>query len=199
MYTDRVVISMSRERADSGEYVERVTLDAVLSVFETVEGPVVTSADVADVLDCSRETARRKLSQLVERGRVSRRTTAGRVVWWLTDPHAPRDTDHEQAFEAFAERLTEKCGDDIEEIILYGSVARGDHRENSDVDVLIITSDETTRERVHDHASTISFNVMIEYDVLISKNIKTKKESETQKDGSYLSAVRQDGRVYACF
>lgn len=188
---------MPRERAESGEYVETVTLDAVLSVFETVEGPVVTSADVADALDCSQETARRKLSQLVEKGRVSRRTTAGRVVWWLTDPQAPRDTDHEQAFKAFAERLIEECEDDIEEIILYGSVARGEHREDSDVDVLIITSNETTREHVHDYASTISFDVMIEYDVLISKNIKTKEEYEEQKDGSYLSAVRQDGRAYA--
>lgn len=76
---------MSRERGDSGRYTETVTLDDVLGVFETVEGPVVTSGDVAEALDCSRETARRKLRTLGAHGRVSSRKTAGRVVWWMVD------------------------------------------------------------------------------------------------------------------
>lgn len=76
---------MSREREESGRYSETVTLDAVLDVFESVDGPVVTSGDVADALECSRETARRKLRELDERGRVASRKTAGRVVWWIVD------------------------------------------------------------------------------------------------------------------
>jgi predicted ArsR family transcriptional regulator len=76
---------MEPERSEGGEFVESVTLDAVLGVFTDVEGPVVTSGDVADALGCSRETARRKLRQLHQEGRVSQRKTAGRVVWWLTE------------------------------------------------------------------------------------------------------------------
>jgi len=76
---------MSRERGDAGRYTETVTLDDVLGVFESVAGPVVTSGDVAETLDCSRETARRKLRSLEERGRVASRKTAGRVVWWIAD------------------------------------------------------------------------------------------------------------------
>ena len=79
---------MSREREDTGRYTETVTLNAVLGVFEDIVGPVVTSGDVAEALDCSRETARRKLSTLEEHGRVASRKTAGRVVWWLVDEHA---------------------------------------------------------------------------------------------------------------
>jgi len=74
---------MSREREDTGRYTETVTLDAVLGVFEDVEGPVVTSGDVAEALDCSRETARRKFRTLEEHGRIASRKTAGRMVWWL--------------------------------------------------------------------------------------------------------------------
>jgi predicted ArsR family transcriptional regulator len=81
---------MSRNRSDSGEFVESVTLAAVVEVFNEVEGPVVTSGDVADTLGCSRETARRKLTELHEKGRVSRRKTAGRVVWWRTDSERSR-------------------------------------------------------------------------------------------------------------
>lgn len=76
---------MSRERSETGEFVETITLDAVLDVFTHVPGPVVTSADIADTLDCSRETARRKLSHLQDQGVIESRETAGRVVWWLTE------------------------------------------------------------------------------------------------------------------
>lgn len=94
---------MSRdEREESGRYTETVTLDDVLGVFQTVEGPVVTSGDVADALDCSRETARRKLRPLEERGRVASRKTAGRVVWWLADERtSARGIDPDDAFWQF--------------------------------------------------------------------------------------------------
>jgi hypothetical protein len=74
---------MSREREDGGRFTETVTLQGVLDVFGSVDGPVVTSGDVADELDCSRETARRKLRTLEDQGRLASRKTAGRVVWWL--------------------------------------------------------------------------------------------------------------------
>lgn len=76
---------MSREREDTGRYTETVTLDDVLGVFESVDGPVVTSGDVAEALDCSRETARRKLAALGDQGRIASRKTAGRVVWWVVE------------------------------------------------------------------------------------------------------------------
>lgn len=77
-------MSNNRDR-EEGRFTETVSLEDVLSVFDDVEGPVVTSGDVADYLDCSRETARRKLRELEESGRASSRKTAGRVIWWLTD------------------------------------------------------------------------------------------------------------------
>lgn len=93
---------MSRERGDSGRYTETVTLADVLGVFEDVEGPVVTSGDVAEARDCSRETARRKLRTLEEQGRVASRKTAGRVVWWIVDDQDPaRGVDPDDPFWAF--------------------------------------------------------------------------------------------------
>jgi hypothetical protein len=90
------------EREDTGRYTETVTPDDVLGVFEAVAGPVVTSGDVAEALDCSRETARRKLRTLEARGRVASRKTAGRVVWWLSDERAPaRDVDPDDDFWEF--------------------------------------------------------------------------------------------------
>ncbi|WP_262181694.1 hypothetical protein [Haloarcula laminariae] len=76
---------MPKEHGNSGEFVETVTLADVLDTFDAVEGPVILSADVADRLDCSRQTARRKLQQLYDRGDVDRRKVSRRVVYWRTE------------------------------------------------------------------------------------------------------------------
>lgn len=89
---------MSRERRDDGRYTETITGTDVLGVFDRVEGPVVTSGDVADALDCSRETARRKLRRLEDEGRVASRKTAGRVVWWRLDDDEPGGVDPSDPF-----------------------------------------------------------------------------------------------------
>jgi len=76
---------MPREHGESGEFVKTVSLDDVLAVFDAVEGPVILSADVADELDCSRETARRKLETLHDRGDLEWRKVARRVIYWRPD------------------------------------------------------------------------------------------------------------------
>lgn len=80
---------MSRNRDERGQYTEKVSLSDVLSVFEAVDGPVVTSGDVASVTGCSDDTARRKLEELHDQGRVGRRKTAGRVIYWQLDAVDP--------------------------------------------------------------------------------------------------------------
>ena len=76
---------MDRERTDSGEFVPTVTPERVLAVFDTVEGPVVTSGDVATELDCIPEAARRTLDELHADGRLARRRSAGRLLYWRVD------------------------------------------------------------------------------------------------------------------
>ena len=103
MYPVPVYWYMARERTETGEFVETVTLDRVVSAIPAVDAPVVTTRDVADRLDCTTEAARQKLAQLTEQGRVDRRKVGGRaVVWWLTesgeatdefDPDDPLFTD----------------------------------------------------------------------------------------------------------
>lgn len=83
-------------RNDRGQFSSSVTLDDVLAVFDAVDGPVVTSGDVAERTGCSRDTARRKLKQLHEQGTVGRRKSAGRVLYWRQGPaewHSVDPTD----------------------------------------------------------------------------------------------------------
>jgi hypothetical protein len=82
---------MPREHGDKGEFVETVALDDVLGVFDHVDGPVVLSADVADALGCTTETARRKLKRLHERGELDRRKVARRVLYWRATEPTPSE------------------------------------------------------------------------------------------------------------
>ena len=74
---------MSRERTDSGQYAETVTIDRIRRVFRTVAGPVVTSADIASDLDVAAEVARQKLNELHTEGMLGKRKTAGRNIYWF--------------------------------------------------------------------------------------------------------------------
>ena len=76
---------MPREQGESGEFIETIAPEDVLNVFATVDGPVVLSADVADHFGVTRETARRKLRQLYDRGELSRRKVSRRVIYWRGD------------------------------------------------------------------------------------------------------------------
>ena len=80
---------MSWGHNDTGEYIETLVFEDVFGVVDAVTGTVVMAGDISELVVCSRETARRKLHSLVDRGDVSSRKTAGRVVWWLVDDHGP--------------------------------------------------------------------------------------------------------------
>lgn len=74
-----------RTRTEEGRYAETVTPERVLEVFDRVDGPTITSSDVADALECSTEAARQKLNRLHEQGFVHRRKAGRTVLWWLAD------------------------------------------------------------------------------------------------------------------
>ena len=74
---------MSRDRTDSGQYAETVTIDRIRWVFSSVDGPAVTSADIAAELGVTADAARRKLNELHTSGMLGKRKTAGRNLYWL--------------------------------------------------------------------------------------------------------------------
>lgn len=71
-----------RERTESGQFVKRVMLEDVLDVFDQVRGPVITSSDVAEELECTTEAARQKLTRLVDQDRLAKRKTGRTTVYW---------------------------------------------------------------------------------------------------------------------
>ncbi|WP_135852784.1 response regulator of citrate/malate metabolism [Halorussus salinus] len=72
-----------RERDEGGKYVEEVTLDAVMAVFEETDLPVLTTSEVADEVACSRPAAYNKLETLVEQGDLHKKKVGARAAVYI--------------------------------------------------------------------------------------------------------------------
>jgi hypothetical protein len=123
MWMGFIGMGMSPEHGKDGSYAESYTLDDVYGVFEQVPPPVYTSGDVVDALGCSVDTARRKLKQLYEQGRLERYKAAQRVFYWPTDTDAG-DGDTEQTprdLPAGVSQMLAGLSRDLDETIVVGN------------------------------------------------------------------------------
>ena len=100
----------------------------------------------------------------------------------------------------FTQQVQKVLGKSLKKIILYGSYARGDYRENSDIDIMVLTT--LTDEEIRQIKTTIydvAFDFQMEYGVDISVVIKNEEHfnywlgalpfyDNVQKEGVVLSA-----------
>jgi predicted nucleotidyltransferase len=78
------------------------------------------------------------------------------------------------------------------EIVLFGSRSRGDYREESDWDFLILTESEATEE-FKKKIRSVLFEVGLENDLAISSIIETKTEWEKLKLTSLYKNIQYEG------
>ena len=73
----------------------------------------------------------------------------------------------------FAQNVRKLIGKNLSKILVYGSYARGDYNENSDIDIMILTSlPENKIEPIEDALYDIAFDFMMEYEIQISVIVK---------------------------
>lgn len=104
------------------------------------------------------------------------------------------DSVHREAFEEFAERANEELGESLERMVLYGSVARGDESQGSDVDVFVVVDSREDLKSLRDLAFDIG---VLDYGVSISVQGRVYDEFEGFSESSYLRNVARDGVEYA--
>lgn len=80
--------------------------------------------------------------------------------------------------------------DDIIKIILFGSVARGDDTEESDIDILIISNN---REEIDDKIADEIAWIMYNKQELISAHVIDEKTFERTKNYSFLTNILKEG------
>jgi predicted nucleotidyltransferase len=93
------------------------------------------------------------------------------------------------ALNEFVKTLKERYKGRIKKIILFGSYARGDYDEESDIDILII-GDVPQRE-----VSFLSAEILLKYGEVISAIVKSEEEFEKYKNFSFYKNVLKEGIV----
>ena len=96
-----------------------------------------------------------------------------------------------KAVEEFVRRALDKYGDRIESIILFGSVARGEAGEESDIGILVVTKKEDFRLRRM--LIEIAFDILLDTGENISVKALSKDEFERHKNFSFLKSVISEG------
>ena len=95
----------------------------------------------------------------------------------------------------FAKNVRKILGNSLDSVIVYGSYARGDYSELSDVDVrLLVSLKEEEIKRISDQISDLAFDFMIKYGVDISPVITNTEHFNYWVDNlPYYRNVRDEG------
>jgi uncharacterized protein len=88
--------------------------------------------------------------------------------------------------------LIQIYGERLDHIILYGSRARGDARDDSDIDILIVLKDDFNYSEMLRLSSNLTASLSLEHDVVISRAFVSKKEFKNRQT-PFLMNVRREG------
>lgn len=89
-------------------------------------------------------------------------------------------------------KLQDFYQDQLETIILYGSQARGDAQEDSDIDLLVVLKNAVNPFQEIDKTGDFIADLCLDYDVVISRHFISSDKFQKQ-DSPFLSNVKREG------
>ena len=104
-----------------------------------------------------------------------------------------------EIIESFARKVRKILGKNLKQVILYGSYARGDYTEDSDIDIMVLTTlTDKEIEQIETEIYDLAFDFLMDYGVDINVVIKNEKQfnywlgalpfyNNVQKEGVVLS------------
>ena len=107
----------------------------------------------------------------------------------------------DSAMKEYAKGAKEVYGDKLKEVILYGSCARGDFTDESDVDVMIlldISPEMASKERGKIHPTIDILDEKYGYELLFATMVKSYREFNEWLDAKpFYMNIRKEGIRYA--
>lgn len=99
----------------------------------------------------------------------------------------------ERAVQAFKKRVLDFLGPQVVSFSLFGSRARGEGDEESDVDILVLLKEAPTKTR--GHIFEIAADILVEYEIDISPLVMGQKQFEEMKKRERLlpQEIERDG------
>ncbi|NLV27317.1 MAG: nucleotidyltransferase domain-containing protein [Methanomicrobiales archaeon] len=91
----------------------------------------------------------------------------------------------------FTRKILSEYPEKIVNIILYGSYARGEFHQESDIDILVLTTDDSWN--IKKGIMTIGFDMYPEFGIMISAKVMTEEQFSKIKKNLFMQQVSQDG------
>ena len=88
--------------------------------------------------------------------------------------------------------LIESFGDKVKKVILYGSYARGDYNKDSDIDILIVVSDDINPIEIEESLSDLLFEILLNENELCSVRAIPEKLFK-EYNSPFLLNVKEEG------
>lgn len=108
---------------------------------------------------------------------------------------SPDSQAHQDAVDAFVDRLEGADVPGLQRVVLFGSVARGTHSPESDVDVLAVLDDATDAPAVEERLRDLAYDVMLEHGTVFSVHAVTETTMERRSNHPFFQNVLPDGRA----
>jgi predicted nucleotidyltransferase len=99
-----------------------------------------------------------------------------------------------QAVKELVDELKKLYGDNLSRVILYGSKARGDATEDSDIDILVVLKNIQNFSLERKKVKEISWRLSYKYDLLLTVIIRSEQEY-MRKDTPLLMNIEKEGIV----
>ncbi len=99
----------------------------------------------------------------------------------------------EKALTDFRNRVVKELGDRIESIVVYGSVARGEAGEDSDIDVLIVGRDKEIRSRISEIGYDVDYGNKFETFITLIYFTREEFEHRIRVGSPYIYEVLKEG------
>ena len=103
-----------------------------------------------------------------------------------------RDSDLALARE-FVRRLTVQAGEQVSHVTLYGSRARGDADDESDLDLFVTVKGDELRKEVEKQALGIACDMTLESGILVSVLVADQAFLHRHQGFAFLEAIEEEG------
>ena len=92
----------------------------------------------------------------------------------------PRQNRIQEILAEYRIRLAEALGENLKSVVLYGSQARGDAEDGSDIDLLCVMKDSFDYGDLIERTSEATSEISLKYDVVLSRTFVTTRDYESR-------------------